>query len=85
MITINKLKPSECGVVLSISIRGALRRRIIDMGITPGAFIKLNRTAPFGDPIEITIRGYNLSIRKAEAREIIVKKISKSEYEESAC
>lgn len=70
--TVNQLKPGEKGTVLRLGSSGALRRRIIDMGITPGAAIIMRKTAPLGDPIEINIRGYELSIRKSEAQEIEV-------------
>ena len=69
---LNELAPKESGVVVSIGSSGALRRRIIDMGITPGALVIMRKTAPFGDPIEINVRGYELSIRKSEAKEIVV-------------
>lgn len=51
---------------------GALRRRIIDMGITPGAVVIMRKAAPMGDPLEINVRGYELSIRRSEAKEIWV-------------
>ncbi len=69
---VNQLKPGEKGTVLRLGSSGALRRRIIDMGITPGATIIMRKTAPLGDPIEINVRGYELSIRKSEAQEIEV-------------
>ena len=71
--TVNDLKMNEPGVVLRIGGCGALRRRIIDMGITPGAVIIMRKVAPFGDPIEINVRGYELSIRKSDAKEIVIK------------
>lgn len=52
---------------------GALRRRIMDMGITKGTSIYLRKVAPLGDPIEVTVRGYELSLRKEDAENIIVK------------
>ncbi len=60
----------ESGKVLSLTATGPVRRRLFDMGITPGADIVLRKVAPLGDPIEITVRGYQLSIRKAEAETI---------------
>lgn len=69
---VSELKPGEAGTVVSLSCSGALRRRIIDMGITPGAMIRMMKAAPFGDPLEINVRGYELSIRKSEAGQIIV-------------
>ena len=72
MKTVDELKVSEAGKVVRIGSCGALRRRIIDMGITPGAIIIMRKVAPFGDPIEINVRGYELSIRKSEAKQIMV-------------
>ena len=74
--TVKELKIGEKGTVLSLSCTGALRRRIIDMGITPGAVIVMRKMAPLGDPIEINVRGYELSIRKSEAKEILVEVVS---------
>lgn len=59
-------------MVTGLGCAGALRRRIIDMGITPGATVILRKAAPMGDPLEINVRGYELSIRRSEAREITV-------------
>lgn len=70
--TLRDLKPGEECYVTGVKGEGAVRRRLFDMGITPGAHIILRKTAPFGDPIEITVRGYQLSIRKAEAEEILI-------------
>ena len=72
MKRLNELKIGEGGMVISIGSSGALRRRIIDMGITPGAQVVMRKTAPLGDPIEINVRGYELSIRKSEAEQILV-------------
>lgn len=70
--TVDKLSPGEKGVVKALGSLGAVRRHIIDMGITPGAVIIMRKTAPMGDPIEINVRGYELSIRKSEAQTITV-------------
>lgn len=70
--TVNDMKIGERAVVTGLGCSGALRRRIIDMGITPGAVIILRKAAPMGDPLEIHVRGYELSIRRSEAREIAV-------------
>ena len=51
---------------------GALKRRIMDMGLTKGTEVKIRKVAPLGDPVEITVRGYELSIRKSEAENIVV-------------
>ena len=63
---------SEKGVVQSVSGEGAIRRRLFDMGLTPGAKLQLKKTAPLGDPLEITVRGYELTLRKAEAAFVTV-------------
>ena len=60
----------ERGVVKAVNGEGAVRRRLFDMGITPGAEVYLRKKAPFGDPIEIFIRGYELTLRKAEAARV---------------
>jgi ferrous iron transport protein A len=70
--TLKDLKPGEAGVVINIMSQGPVKRRLIDMGVTPGAEIVIRKTAPFGDPIEIHIRGYELSLRKDEAKNILV-------------
>ena len=80
MKTVDELRIGEQGTVQSIGCSGALRRRIIDMGITPGAVIIKRKTTPFGDPIEINVRGYELSIRRNEAKEIIVDDIKKTDF-----
>lgn len=71
-MTINDMKIGQQATVLSLGSGGALRRRIIDMGITPGAAVIMRKAAPFGDPIELNVRGYELSIRRSEAKEIFV-------------
>ena len=71
--TVNDLRRGESGEVVSIGNSGAVRRRIIDMGITPGAVIIMRKAAPFGDPLEINVRGYELSVRKSDAEMIEVR------------
>ena len=58
--------------VVKLHGEGPIKRRIMDMGITKGAEIYVRKTAPFGDPIEVTVRGYELSLRKADAEMIEV-------------
>lgn len=67
-MTLNELRPGQSGTVRTIQTSGTLKRRLVDMGITPGVRILVRRTAPMGDPIEISLRGYELSIRRSEAR-----------------
>lgn len=57
----------ETGKVVKVNGEGRVRRRLFDMGVTPGAIVYLRKKAPLGDPIEITIRGYELTLRKDEA------------------
>ncbi|MEG0457070.1 MAG: ferrous iron transport protein A [Oscillospiraceae bacterium] len=73
--TLKQLKPGQKGIVLSINLHGPLKRKFIDMGITPGTEIFVRKVAPLGDPIEIKIRGYELTLRKKEAEKIITQKI----------
>ena len=57
----------ESGTVCLVTGEGRIRRRLFDMGVTPGAELVMRKRAPLGDPIEITIRGYELTLRKTEA------------------
>lgn len=66
--TLDTLEKGETGLVKSVAGEGRIRRRLFDMGVTPGAIIYLRKKAPLGDPVEITIRGYELSLRKEEAK-----------------
>lgn len=71
-ITLDKLKVNQEAVVKKVITLGAIRRRFYDMGITPGVKILFKKVAPLGDPIQIKLRGYDLSLTKKEAKEIIV-------------
>lgn len=69
------LKETKCGETVTVKRllgEGALKRRIMDMGITKGTDVYVRKVAPLGDPIEITVRGYELSIRKGDAENILV-------------
>lgn len=70
MKTLRDLKVGEKGRILKINTTGALKQRFMDMGITKGVEVEVKKVAPLGDPIELTIRGYELSIRKADAQKI---------------
>ena len=70
MKLLSQLEIGEKGVVKVVNGEGAVRRRLFDMGITPGAEIYLRKKAPLGDPIEISLRGYELTLRKAEAANV---------------
>ena len=64
---LDQIEKGETGLVRSVEGDGKVRRRLFDMGVTPGAKVTLRKKAPMGDPIEVTIRGYELSLIKAEA------------------
>ena len=72
MKTMRDTNPGETVRVVKVHGEGALRRRLLDMGITKGTMINVLKTAPLGDPIEVTVRGYELSLRKAEGEIIEV-------------
>ena len=72
MQTLRTTKPGGIVRVVKISGEGAVKRRIMDMGITKGVELQIRKVAPLGDPIEITVRGYELSLRKADAEMIEV-------------
>ena len=67
MKTLKDVKVGKTAVVAKLHGEGAIRRRIMDMGITKGVEIFVRKVAPLGDPIEINVRGYELSLRKADA------------------
>lgn len=72
MNTLRQLKPGDSAKVKKLYGEGAVKRRIMDMGITKGVELYVRKVAPLGDPIEVTVRGYELSIRKADAEIIEV-------------
>ena len=72
MKTLKDIAVGDSAIVKKLSGEGALKRRIMDMGVTKGVEIFVRKVAPFGDPIEVTVRGYELSLRKAEADNILV-------------
>ena len=77
--TLDKLKIGKKAIISSVnSMDKALRSRILDMGLTPGADVEMIKTAPMGDPLEIRVRGYELTIRKADASNIEIKNLSES-------
>jgi len=73
MPTLREIPVGQTATVVKVNGTGAIARRIMDMGITKGVQIHVRRIAPLGDPIEITVRGYELSLRKADAEMIEVK------------
>lgn len=72
MKTLRDVEIGQEAKVVRLTGEGALKRRIMDMGLTKGAAVRVRKVAPLGDPIEITVRGYELSIRKSEAENVVV-------------
>ena len=71
--TLEDLAPGQSGTILSIGNKsGTVKRRLVDMGLTPGTEVRVTKVAPLGDPIELRVRGYALSLRKEDARNIQV-------------
>ena len=73
-MTLDDLKSGQRCTIKYVGGRGALRRRLLDMGITPGTEVMIRKRAPMGDPIEIHLRGYELTLRIEDAQKIQVKK-----------
>ena len=72
MKTLKDVKVGESAVVVKLHGEGALKRRIMDMGLTKGTEVYVRKVAPLGDPMELTVRGYELSLRKSDAEQIEV-------------
>ncbi|MBQ9782474.1 MAG: ferrous iron transport protein A [Clostridia bacterium] len=73
--TLNKFSIGDKGTVKIVLGEGKIKRRLFDMGITPGVEIYLRKKAPLGDPIEITLRGYELTLRNSEAEFVVMEDI----------
>lgn len=71
-MTLKEVKPGATVKVVKLSGEGAIKRRIMDMGLTKGVEVFVRKVAPLGDPVEVTVRGYELSVRKADAELIEV-------------
>lgn len=69
-MNLSLLKPGKTGVITKIGGEGALRRHLLDMGLTPKTVVYVRKTAPLGDPIELSLRGYELTIRLSDAEQI---------------
>ena len=70
--TLKSLEPGESGTILMIKGKGPIRRRLMDMGVVRGSEVLVERVAPLGDPIEIKIKDYSLTLRKEDAENILV-------------
>ena len=66
----SELKPKEKGKIIKVGGKGSIHRRILDMGVVSGSLVEVQRVAPLGDPIEIKVKGYNLTLRKEDAANI---------------
>lgn len=73
MDTLRQVKPGQNVTVVKVHGEGAVKRRIMDMGITKGTALHVRKVAPLGDPVEITVRGYELSVRKEDAEMVEIK------------
>ncbi|HPD90044.1 MAG TPA: FeoA domain-containing protein [Bacillota bacterium] len=72
LMTLDELQVGKRAVIKSVGGEGALRRRLLDLGLTPYTPVMVRKVAPLGDPIEITVRGYELTLRKDEAAAVIM-------------
>lgn len=70
IMTLDKLPTGQSGTIAAVGGEGALRCRLLDMGLIPGTMVTVRKTAPMGDPIELWLRGYALTLRKADAERI---------------
>ena len=73
-VSLDQLSVGEQGVVVNVHGAGAVKRRLMDMGLTKGTQVKVVKLAPLGDPIELRVRGYELSLRKNESEMVVVSK-----------
>ena len=74
-MTLNELKVGQSGMISAVGGDGALRCRLLDMGLTPKTCVMLRKVAPMGDPIEIRVRGYELTLRVEDAQKITVEAV----------
>jgi Fe2+ transport system protein FeoA len=77
-MTLKDLKTGKSGIVMTVGGEKALRRRLLEMGITPRTTVTVKKTAPMGDPIELLLRGYVLSLRLADAEKITIEEVQLS-------
>ena len=76
MVTLDTVQPGQTVKVAKLLGDGGTKRRIMDMGVTKGAEVYVRKVAPLGDPVEVTIRGYELSLRKAEAEHVEIEQLA---------
>jgi ferrous iron transport protein A len=75
-MTLDELKPGESGRITTIGVVGPLKRRLMDMGVLVGVEVKVIKVAPMGDPLEVALKSYRLSLRRSEAQGINVEALS---------
>ncbi|MBN1664305.1 MAG: ferrous iron transport protein A [Deltaproteobacteria bacterium] len=75
-MTLADLKPGQSGEIVKIQVAGALKRRLMDMGVVAGTTVRVEKVAPLGDPLEVLIKSYKLSLRKSEADKIDVEAVA---------
>jgi Fe2+ transport system protein FeoA len=73
-LRLSELAVGDCAEIVRVGAVGEIKKRLLEMGVVPGARLKVERLAPLGDPLEVFIMGYHLSLRMSEAREITVKR-----------
>lgn len=74
-LSLDSLQPGRSGIIRSVGGEGALRRRLLDMGLTPNTPVMMRKVAPLGDPMELFLRNYELTIRKEDAKNIEIEEI----------
>lgn len=84
MTRLSDLKPGDKAKIVHVGIKGPARRRYMEMGLIRGEIVEVVKIAPLGDPIEIEVKGYKLSLRKAEAKQVIVERIKDPWFEDKA-
>ncbi len=72
MVTLSELKPGQKARIVRVNVAREIRRRIVEMGLTPGTLIEVERVAPLGDPVEFLVKGYHLTLRQDETANILV-------------
>ncbi|EOS59719.1 MULTISPECIES: FeoA family protein [unclassified Anaerotruncus] len=77
-MTLDRLKIGQSGIILQVGGSGALRRHLLDMGLTPKTRVMVRKVAPMGDPIELHLRGYELTLRLEDAKEIEIEEIKEA-------
>ena len=75
-MTLDMIKPGNGGIIKSVGGEGILRRRLLDMGLTPKTRVEVRKVAPMGDPIELFLRSYVLTIRRDEAAKIVMEEVT---------